>query len=123
LNPSYWVKTAAHYDPGYPAQVDSAIARAHSQGLDVVIDMHFSDRGDPANQGIQFWKEVAARYKNDGRVLFELYNEPHDISWDTWLNGGPSGDGYQTAGYQQLYDAVRSTGAQNLVIVNGLNWG
>lgn len=135
LNPSYWVKTAAHYDPGYPAQVDSAIARAHSQGLDVLIDMHFSDRGDPANQayrlermadanhGIQFWKEVAARYRNDGRVIFELYNEPHDISWDTWLNGGPSGDGYQTAGYQQLYDAVRSTGAQNLVIVNGLNWG
>jgi endoglucanase len=135
LNPAYWVKTAAHYDPGYPTQVDSAIARAHSQGLDVVIDMHFSDRGDPANKGyrlermadanhgIQFWKEVAARYKDDGRVLFELYNEPHDISWDTWLNGGPSGDGYQTAGYQQLYDAVRSTGAQNLVIVNGLNWG
>jgi hypothetical protein len=135
LNPAYWVKTAAHYDPGYPVQVDSAIFRAHSQGLDVVIDMHFSDRGDPANKayrlermadanhGIQFWKEVAARYKNDGRVLFELYNEPHDISWDTWLNGGPSGDGFQTAGYQQLYDAVRSTGAHNLVIVNGLNWG
>lgn len=135
LNPAYWVKTAAHYDPGYPAQVDSAILRAHSQGLDVVIDMHFSDRGDPANKayrlermadanhGITFWKEVAARYKDDGRVLFELYNEPHDISWDTWLNGGPSGDGYQAAGYQQLYDAVRSTGAKNLVIVNGLNWG
>jgi aryl-phospho-beta-D-glucosidase BglC (GH1 family) len=135
LNPSYWVKTAAHYDPGYPAQVDSAILRAHSQGLDVVIDMHFSDRGDPANKGyrlermadanhgIAFWKEVAARYRDDGRVLFELYNEPHDISWDTWLNGGPSGDGFQTAGYQQLYDAVRSTGAKNLVIVNGLNWG
>jgi hypothetical protein len=135
LNPAYWVKGAAHYDAGYPTQVDSAILRAHSQGLDVVIDMHFSDRGDPnnqsyrlermadANHGIAFWKEVAERYKNDGRVLFELYNEPHDISWDTWLNGGPSGDGYQTAGYQQLYDAVRSTGAKNLVIVNGLNWG
>ncbi|HYH82984.1 MAG TPA: cellulase family glycosylhydrolase [Longimicrobium sp.] len=135
LNPAYWVKTAGSYSAGYPEQVDSAIARARSQGLDVVIDMHFSDRGDPsskayrlermadANHGITFWKEVAARYRNDGRVIFELYNEPHDISWDTWLNGGPSGDGYMTAGYQQLYDAVRSTGAQNLVIVNGLNWG
>jgi hypothetical protein len=135
LNPSYWVKTAAHYDPGYPAMVDSVIARAKSQGLDVLIDMHFSDRGDPTNQayrlermadanhGLVFWREVAERYKNDGRIIFELYNEPHDISWDTWLNGGPSGDGYQTAGYQQLYDAVRSTGAKNLVIVNGLNWG
>jgi endoglucanase len=135
LNPSYWVKTAAHYSPGYAAMVDSTIARAKSQGLDVLLDMHFSDRGDPANQayrlermadanhGIVFWKEVAERYKNDGRVIFELYNEPHDISWDTWLNGGPSGDGFQTAGYQQLYDAVRSTGAHNLVIVNGLNWG
>lgn len=135
LNASYWVKTAGSYNAGYPEMVDSVIARARSQGLDVVIDMHFSDRGDPANKGyrlermadanhgIQFWKEVAARYKNDGRIIFELYNEPHDISWETWRNGGPSGDGFMTAGYQQLYEAVRSTGAQNLVIVNGLNWG
>jgi hypothetical protein len=135
LNASYWVKTAGSYNAGYPEMVDSVITRARSQGLDVVIDMHFSDRGDPANKGyrlermadanhgIQFWKEVAARYKNDGRIMFELYNEPHDISWETWRNGGPSGDGFMTAGYQQLYDAVRSTGAQNLVIVNGLNWG
>ena len=37
---------------------------------------------------ITFWSQVAAIYKNDGRVLFELYNEPHDISWTVWKSGG-----------------------------------
>ncbi len=135
LNPSFWLSTAGGYDPNYRALVDSTVKRAKENGLDVILDMHFSDRGNPeqksyalermadAQHAIPFWREVAARYKDDGRVMFELYNEPHDISWSTWRNGGPSGDGYMTAGYQQLYDAVRGTGARNLVIVNGLNWG
>ena len=37
---------------------------------------------------LTFWSEVAARYKDDGRVMFELYNEPHDVSWDVWKSGG-----------------------------------
>jgi hypothetical protein len=71
---------------------------------------------------IAFWTAVAAKYKDDGRILFELYNEPHDVSWDVWRNGGPSGDGFEAAGMQTLHDAVRSTGAHNLVIVGGLRW-
>jgi hypothetical protein len=52
-----------------------------------------------------------------------LYNEPHDITWEAWQSGGQSSDGlFQIAGMQQMYDAVRSTGAHNLVIVGGLDW-
>jgi len=64
---------------------------------------------------------VAARYGNDPRVLFELYNEPHDLSWDVWLSGGPSGDGFTAVGMQQLYDTVRAS-APNLVIIGGLDF-
>ena len=69
-----------------------------------------------------FWTEVATRYKGDGRVLFELYNEPHDVPWTTWQKGGTTGSGWEVVGMQQLYDAVRAAGADNLVIVGGLNW-
>ena len=69
----------------------------------------------------QFWREVASKYKGDGHVLFELYNEPHDISWSTWLNGGAV-LGYQVVGMQELYDTVRSAGADNIVIAGGINW-
>ena len=55
-------------------------------------------------------------------MLFELYNEPHDVSWRVWKSGGDAGDGCQAVGMQQLYDAVRATGAENLVIIGGLDW-
>ena len=70
---------------------------------------------------ITFWSEVAARYSGDGRVLFELYNEPHDVAWSVWKSGGAAG-GFQVAGMQQLYDAVRGAGADNLVVMGGLSW-
>jgi hypothetical protein len=75
---------------------------------------------------LTFWKQVAARYMNNPLVAFDLYNEPHDISDAIWRNGGSitwKGQTYKVAGMQQMYDAVRSTGAQNLVFVTGQAWG
>jgi hypothetical protein len=71
---------------------------------------------------VTFWTEVATKYAGDGHVMFELYNEPHDVTWDVWLSGGPSGDGFTVAGMQQLYTAIRGAGAQNIVIVGGLKF-
>lgn len=51
-------------------------------------------------------------------VIFELYNEPYQIEEATWLHGNGI-----CVGYQQMYDEVRATGANNLVIVNGLDYG
>src|SRR5699024_5320142 len=56
-----------------------------------------------------------------GRVIFELYNEPHDISWQVWREGG-SVAGFHAAGMQQLHDVVRAAGANNLVLIGGLDW-
>jgi endoglucanase len=150
LNQDFWLSGAALYEAQYPPMVDNAVAWAEAAGLDVILDLHWSDLGDLGamlkdstgaclaapggaavtcstqqtmgdNNSIEFWKEVADRYKGDGHVLFELYNEPHGISWDLWLNGGSSGR-YVLAGMQQLYDAVRGTGANNVVIAGGLSW-
>ncbi len=134
LNQDFWLAGAALHDPGYGSAVDEAIAWAEAAGLDVILDLHWSDKGNLAAtkanstqqrmadaNSVEFWTEVATRYKGDGRVLFELYNEPHDISPDVWLNGGSAGD-YDAVGMQALYDAVRAAGAENLVIAGGLNW-
>lgn len=140
LNQDFWLVGAALYDSGYANVVDQAVLEAEAAGLDVILDLHWSDCGDStvtsmtlqqcgnSNQqimadtnSVEFWKEVADRYKSDGRVLFELYNEPHSISWDVWLHGGATGS-FRAAGMQELYNAVRATGANNLVIAGGLNW-
>jgi len=132
LNQDYWLSGAKLYEPTYEATIERAVQDAEAAGLDVILDLHWSDRGDlSANADQQpmadsnskvFWLEVATKYKNDGHVLFELYNEPLDISRATWLSGGQV-EGYQAVGMQELYDTVRSVGADNLVIAGGTEWG
>ena len=136
LNQDFWLAGSPHFDPSYPATVDTAVKWAESAGMDVILDLHWSDTGvlggcDPTGNcqqrmadvnSITFWTEVATRYKNDGRVLFELYNEPHDVTWDVWKGGGSSGEGWTAVGMQQLYSAVRAAGADNLVVIGGLNY-
>jgi hypothetical protein len=136
LNQDFWISGSKYYDPNYATRVDSAIGWAEDAGMDVIVDLHWSDQGTLGSckpgDGCQqvmadmnsktFWSDVAGRYKNDGRVLFELYNEPHDVPWPYWKSGGTVGGGWQVVGMQQLYDAVRAAGADNLVVIGGLDW-
>jgi hypothetical protein len=132
LAQSFWLADSKYYDAGYRARVDQNVAWANTAGLDVILDLHRSDRGDPTTwpaaermadtRSIELWAEVAARYRDNPRVLFELYNEPHDVAWPVWRDGGPSGDGFTVGGMQQLYDAVRGAGADQVVIVGGVDF-
>jgi hypothetical protein len=99
-----------------------------------------------ADHALDFWKAVATKFKSDAGIVLDLYNEPHLNSvpkggftagsnsaddWACWLNGGctitpqtweQQTGGYVAAGMQQMLDAVRSTGATNLVLAGGENW-
>ena len=124
LNQDFWLSGSPLGDPNYPGLVDTAVAWAETEGMDVILDLHWSDKGVLGScltscqqkmadaNSVTFWSEVATRYRNDGRVMFELYNEPHEVSWSVWRSGGDSGDGFQAVGMQQLYDTVRATGAR-----------
>jgi aryl-phospho-beta-D-glucosidase BglC (GH1 family) len=132
LNQGFWLEGSVAYDPTYRQRIDQVIQWSEAAGMDVILDLHWSDRGNlsqwPGQQRMAdqnsrtFWQSVAERYKDDGRVLFELYNEPHDVTWSVWLEGGDSGDGFQVVGMQELYDTVRATGADNLVLIGGLRY-
>ncbi|HUA37304.1 MAG TPA: cellulase family glycosylhydrolase [Candidatus Sulfopaludibacter sp.] len=132
----------------YRAVVDHLVDTCAAAHVYIDLDLHWSDCGKWVNAGgrlgqhnmpdplsIVFWHDVATRYKNHPNVIFGLYNEPHDVSWGVWRNGGMADDKppdwnpdqtrtrYDSVGMQQLYDAVRATGAQNVVTVAGLDWG
>jgi len=120
----------------YRAFIISYVALLESQGIRPILDLHWNAPGVNQSAGQQpmadedhgpaFWMSVAYTFRNDSNVIFDLYNEPHDISWDCWLNGcfqTFTNPGWQTAGMRQLLDVVRSTGADTqLVILGGLNW-
>ncbi|KIG15207.1 Cellulase [Enhygromyxa salina] len=132
INQGFWLEGSVVYNSGYRERVDELVQWSKAAGMDVILDLHWTDRGNlsevPAQQRMAdqnsraLWQSVAARYKDDGRVFFELYNEPHDVSWPVWLNGGDSGDGFEVVGMQELYDTVRDAGADNLVLVGGLRY-
>lgn len=111
----------------------------------VILDLHWSAPGAtlPAQQGampdvdhsVDFWGQVALAYKDNGSVIFDLFNEPVMMSgtqeeqYSCWENGSSAPDGgdcpmvdFAVAGMQQLLSAVRNTGATNLVMLGGTGY-
>ena len=147
LNQDCWLNDSSNtvYSPNYATIVDDQVQGAISAGLDIILDLHWSDQGsyseaatcfkaqncqqDMADaHSLTFWQQIAAKYASNPNVIFELYNEPHvggympqSADWTTWLNGGTS-SGYPVVGMQQLYTAVRAVAPNNLIIVGGLAW-
>ena len=124
-----WLESEASTVNGsYKQIIDAIVYYAAQNKMMVILDYHKYtnvENGsqepmaikDSAGSSITFWTEVATKYKGFGHVLFELYNEPRDIAYDTWLNGDAN-----YYGMQNLYDAVRATGAKNVVVIAGLEW-
>src|SRR6266487_8643 len=151
LSESYWLNgqsarqcSAAQYQ----GLVKTTIDALTSMKLNVIIDLQWTDAGGqapgggsgwkmPDNDSVTFWKQVAAIYGSYSNVLFELFNEPHPGSWSCWaapctITNDTSWVSdcvctqtftYQSVGMQALVDAVRGTGAANLVLLGGMNWG
>jgi hypothetical protein len=66
---------------------------------------------------------IANAFKNDPNTIIGLQSEPHAISWACWKNGGSSCSvGYAALGMQGALNAVRSTGATNVVTASGIDY-
>jgi hypothetical protein len=79
----------------------------------------------PDMNAVTFWSNVAGTswLQNNPAVMFDLYNEPHDVSWDVWRTGGSTGSTPSyTPGLQGLLTAVRNAGANNICLAGGLQW-
>jgi hypothetical protein len=126
----------------YRKLVQELVQSAAAQQCYLLLDLHWSDAGVwgrnisqhnmPDDNSVAFWEAVASAYANHPAVLFDLYNEPHSVSWEVWRNGGTvsekndkAPDGrleYHTPGMQKLLDACRSQGAKNVIVAGGLDW-
>ena len=120
----------------YRALVDEVADYMQKRGKYMVLDLH--EYRAPTATHAAFWLDAATRYKNHPGVIFGLLNEPHDITWELWRNGGVTSEessgsapaendeelvGEMSVGMQGLVDIVRSTEARNLLSASGLDWG
>lgn len=119
----------------YRALVDKIVLYMESLGKYVLIDLH--EFRAPEWKHAAFWLDVSTRYRNHPGVLFGLLNEPHNITWEVWRNGGwvtdkkKQGDisentevikRFHSIGMQKLVEVIRSNGARNLLTAGGLDW-
>jgi endoglucanase len=133
----------------YQTAVKNYVALLHQYGLDVILDLHWSDgvytglstgcasatatcqkpMPDAAG-GVPFWSSVAAAFKGDNATVFDLFNEPYPeraanydetLGWTCWRDGGTcTGISYPVAGMQSMVNAIRAAGATNVIMLGGL---
>jgi len=125
---------------GYQAIVNMAVKNCTDKKCYLILDLHWSNAGKwgqnigqhkmPDQYSLAFWQSVAEKYKNHPAILFDIYNEPHNVSWEIWRDGGTVTEEqngqeltYAAIGLQQLVDAIRKKRAKNVIIAGGLDWG
>lgn len=143
LNAACWLDTNSVMFGGkqYQDAITAYVALLTTNKMTVILDLHWTFPGTThyptsgtaqeqmadADHAPEFWKEVAIIYANQPNVIFDLFNEPYLTDWDCWLVGGMCAKDlnnatFNVAGMATMLKAVRSTGAQNVVILGGLGY-
>jgi Cellulase (glycosyl hydrolase family 5) len=124
----------------YIAKLKSVVAEANQAGLYVVLSLHEDIKGGdtygenanhlPTPLSLTYWPLIARTFKSNPMVMFDIYNEPNlqgitakqltDADWQLWLHGGKIGS-IVVHGMQELVDAIRQTGAKQVLIVEALD--
>ena len=119
----------------YRTAIANFVDALNAAGLYVILDLHFAAPGANIAKTLQpmpdldhtpaFWASVAATFKNNPSVVFDLFNEPHNISWQCWRDGctvKTKLGSWQTAGMTALVAAVRNAGATQPLMLGGLSY-
>jgi endoglucanase len=109
---------AVQPEHGYLQEPDSqkqlivnVVDRAIKDGIYVLIDWHDHNGYLHIPQSKAFFAEMAKRYKGVPNVIYEVWNEPERVSWDTVKN-------YAV----QVITEIRKYDPDNLVIVGSPHW-
>lgn len=121
VHPMFWTR-----DPDYARHfLDPAVRWAGELGLYVILDWHSigNELTGYAPQAPElfchteamttnFWKRMASRFKDEPHVVFEIFNEPQNISTADWRRGA-----------NRLVRVIRAQRARQVVIIGGLEYG
>jgi hypothetical protein len=119
------------YSQAYLDRIRAGVALARTHGLAVILSIQDqgpsggSSHAQPSEATIRDWQTLTGLFNGDQDVVYEMFNEPQnrptDEGWAVWRNGGPPerNQGTPAVGHQRVLDAIRATGATNVVIADG----
>lgn len=139
---------SAYSGAAYQSAVKGFVDALRAAGITPILDLHWThgqytgnsagcsdvnatcQKPMPGANGVPFWTSVANTFKSDPAVVFDLFNEPYPDrsessatqAWLCWRDGGSAcpGIAYPVSGMQSMVNAVRSTGATNVLMLGGL---
>jgi endoglucanase len=94
------------------AQVDRVVTSAVAAGIYVIIDWHDHNAAtENQAEAVAFFSEVSAKYKDLPNVIYETFNEPLMIPWDTIK-----------AYHEAVVPAIRANDPANVIVLGTPNW-
>jgi hypothetical protein len=124
---------AAYAGANYMNAIVTYVNRLHAHGMYAEVSLMWAAPGSQraqdhppildADHSPAALRAIANAFKGDPSTIIGLQSEPHDIDWACWRNGGSSCSvGYTALGMQGALDAVRGTGATNVVTASGIDY-
>ncbi|MBI4496731.1 MAG: cellulase family glycosylhydrolase [Chloroflexi bacterium] len=114
INPVWYLDQGR---PAYRRRVAEVVTWAERHGMYTLLDLHWSNPDSTAVcrpdmvQATAFWRTAAETFAGRPAVLYDIYNEPCQITWEEWAPLA-----------EALIDAVRSAEPEGLVLVPGVDW-
>lgn len=81
-------------------------------GLYVIIDWHSHRAEDNEEEAILFFTEIAKKYGKHPNIIYEIYNEPLGVSWDTVIKPYA----------EKVIEAIRKIDKNNIIVVGTPKW-
>jgi endoglucanase len=113
------------YSTSYLDSLMSGVKLARQNGFTVVLSVQDQPpsgetpslaRPLPDAATVAIWQRLAPKFASDTGVMYELFNEP-------FKSATPEGWAAWQAAMQPAIDAIRASGARNIIVVEGLGMG
>lgn len=98
------------HDKSCEPLIEDVIEQAIERGVYVIVDWHSHGAHNNPDEAIAYFEQLAEKYGSYDNVIFEIYNEPTQVSWDT-----------VKAYAEKVVPAIRKY-SDNLVIVGSPTW-